>query len=241
MFKISVFFLLFISLNAFSATNNKANIKKIADKLGMQTKKINWLNSIKMYEVDSRANSSIYFDKKGKNFFVGTWYAMENGKPVNKSRERFRKTIKLVLSSAKKKDLIIYPATTKEIDVLYVFTDVNCQYCKKLHAEIPELNKMGISVYYLASPVISKTSRQDMINIWCSKNKKAALDRAENNNIMSPFAKCNHPVDKHLKIARSLGVNATPYLVLKSIYMPIAGYTSAKNILRIHLTKGEQE
>jgi thiol:disulfide interchange protein DsbC len=33
---------------------------------------------------------------------------------------------------------------------IYVFTDVDCGYCRKLHRDVPELNAKGIAVRYLA-------------------------------------------------------------------------------------------
>jgi protein-disulfide isomerase len=33
------------------------------------------------------------------------------------------------------------------------FTDVDCPFCKRLHAQVPKMNELGITVKYLASPI----------------------------------------------------------------------------------------
>ena len=35
---------------------------------------------------------------------------------------------------------------------IYVFTDVDCGYCRKFHKEVALLNSKGINVHYLAFP-----------------------------------------------------------------------------------------
>ena len=33
-----------------------------------------------------------------------------------------------------------------------VFTDVDCEYCRKLHSEMAELNRLGVRVRYMFFP-----------------------------------------------------------------------------------------
>jgi thiol:disulfide interchange protein DsbC len=45
---------------------------------------------------------------------------------------------KVALAAVPLKDMIIYPATdAKTKGVIYVFTDVDCGYCRKIHNEVP--------------------------------------------------------------------------------------------------------
>jgi thiol:disulfide interchange protein DsbC len=65
-------------------------------------------------------------------------------------------------------------------DTIYVFTDVDCGYCRKLHRDVPELNDNAITVRYLAYPragVGSSTYKQ-MMNIWCADDRPQALTDA---------------------------------------------------------------
>ena len=40
----------------------------------------------------------------------------------------------------------------KQLKTLYVFTDIDCGYCRKFHRQIAALNNAGISVRYLSFP-----------------------------------------------------------------------------------------
>ena len=48
--------------------------------------------------------------------------------------------------------MVVYPAEGETKSKDYIFTDVDCGYCRKLHKEVPALNKAGIEVRYLAFP-----------------------------------------------------------------------------------------
>ncbi|PZQ29091.1 MAG: disulfide bond formation protein DsbC, partial [Stenotrophomonas acidaminiphila] len=62
-----------------------------------------------------------------------------------------------------------------------VFTDIECGYCRKLHGEIAELNRLGIAVEYLAFPRMGLGSQdhKDMISVWCAPDRKRALTDAK--------------------------------------------------------------
>ena len=60
---------------------------------------------------------------------------------------------------------------------IYVFTDVDCGYCRKLHSEIENYLKEGIQVNYLAYPregLESKTYEK-MQHAWCSDQPQRSL------------------------------------------------------------------
>lgn len=105
------------------------------------------------------------------------------------------------------KDMVIYkPATTKA--VVYVFTDADCGYCRKLHSEMAEINAKGIEVHYLAWPRSPQTIPK-MQAIWCSEDRNAAMDAAKNG-LPVTAAACANPVDAQHQLGMQLGVNGTP-------------------------------
>ena len=62
-----------------------------------------------------------------------------------------------------------------------VFTDVDCAYCRRLHSQIAEYNRLGIRVRYLFYPrsgpnTDSWTKAEE---VWCSDNRNDALTRAK--------------------------------------------------------------
>ncbi|MBW5289401.1 DsbC family protein [Abyssogena phaseoliformis symbiont] len=112
-------------------------------------------------------------------------------------------------------DKIIYPAKNEKY-IIHVFTDVDCLFCKKLHYGIGQMNDLGITVKYLASPLTSlhPTAQGKMEKIWCADDPAKAMDDYKKNNIMPNSKACNNPVADQLAISKQLGVNGTPAIFL---------------------------
>lgn len=119
---------------------------------------------------------------------------------------------KKMLATVNPKDAIIFkPATTKA--VVYVFTDVDCGYCRKLNSEMADYNKLGIEIRYLAFPRagIPSPSADRLVTAWCSKDKQGTLTKIKEGYEV-PAAICANPVEAQFNLGVSLGVNATPAL-----------------------------
>jgi thiol:disulfide interchange protein DsbC len=111
-------------------------------------------------------------------------------------------------------DTIVFAPKGKTKHVIHVFTDVDCTYCRRLHAEIGEYNERGIEVRYLAFPRSgADTPLYDkMVSVWCADDRHAAMTRAKNGQSVKT-AQCANPVRAQLALAADFGVNGTPTLV----------------------------
>ncbi len=118
-------------------------------------------------------------------------------------------------------------------DTIYVFTDVDCGYCRKLHQDVAELNDKGISVRYLAYPRagIGSTSYKEMEDIWCSKDRNQALTDAKNGH-PAKSSDCKNPVKTQYELGREVGVRGTPAIYLEN-GRAIPGYMPPDELLRI--------
>ncbi len=100
--------------------------------------------------------------------------------------------------------------------VIYAFTDIDCGYCQKLHWDVPELNKGGIAVRYLAYPRAGPNSDtgREMGAVWCAADRQQAMTDAKNN---QKFAQqqCDHPVAEQYVLGQTLGVRGTPAIYLQ--------------------------
>lgn len=104
-------------------------------------------------------------------------------------------------------DMVVYkPATTKA--VAYVFTDVDCGYCRKLHSEMADITAKGIEIRYLAWPRSPQIAPK-MQAVWCSEDRNAAMDAAKNGLPVSAPS-CKDPVEAQHQLGMQLGVNGTP-------------------------------
>lgn len=121
---------------------------------------------------------------------------------------------KAALAKVSEKDMIIYkPKHVKH--VVTVFTDIDCPYCRKLHSEIPEYNKRGIEIRYMAYPRagIGSSSYKKAVAAWCAKDRKKALHLAIEGQPI-PLKTCKNPVAAEYKLGMELGINGTPTIVL---------------------------
>ena len=116
-----------------------------------------------------------------------------------------------------------------------MFTDTTCPYCHKLHAEVPELNKRGIEVRYVAFPRqgLNSPGDEQLQAVWCSTDKKAAMDKMVDGKEIKA-AKCANPVSKQFALGQSIGVNGTPAIVLADGQV-IPGYQPAPQVAKLAL------
>ena len=113
-------------------------------------------------------------------------------------------------------------------DVKYsvaVFTDIDCTYCRKLHAQIDEYLDNGIEVRYLLYPRNGPASRSwsTAQQVWCSKDRNYSLTMAKLDKSFDT-QKCDSPmVSDHYRIGQDIGLRGTPAIVLEDGTM-IGGY-----------------
>ena len=92
-----------------------------------------------------------------------------------------------------------------------VFTDIDCGYCRRMHSEIAEYNRLGITVNYLFYPRagIGSESYQKAVNVWCSSDRQQALTDAKAGKDL-PMAECTSPVTRDYDLGRRVGLDGTP-------------------------------
>ncbi|RZA07365.1 MAG: protein-disulfide isomerase, partial [Proteobacteria bacterium] len=132
-------------------------------------------------------------------------------------------------------DTVVYPAVGETKSHITVFTDTTCPYCHKLHAEVPELNRMGVEVRYVAFPRqgLKSAGDEQLQAVWCSKDRKAAMDKmVSGDTIKAPS--CANPVARQFELGQSIGVTGTPAIVLENGQV-IPGYQPAANVAKLAL------
>jgi thiol:disulfide interchange protein DsbC len=113
-----------------------------------------------------------------------------------------------------------------------VFTDVDCQWCRKLHSQIDDYNKLGIRVRYLffprSGPDTESWYRAEAV--WCAKDRKQALTRAKNDEPIEMKRCGNTPVARDFALGRQLGVTGTPGVILETGEL-LPGYAAPEDML----------
>lgn len=124
-------------------------------------------------------------------------------------------------------------ADGKAAHTLYVFTDIDCGYCRKMHQDVGKLNAAGITVRYLAFPRtgLNGASFKKAVSVWCADDRKAALTAAKLGQPL-PDKTCENPVAAQFELGQSVGVQGTP-AVFTADGQEIGGYIPAAELIKM--------
>ncbi len=113
---------------------------------------------------------------------------------------------------------------------LTVFTDIDCGYCRKLHAEIEAYKAQGIGIRYMAFPRagIGSNSYSKFVSAWCADDQQSALTEAKLGNDPEPL-QCENPVAEQYQLGVALGVTGTPALLMNDGQL-IPGYVPPEKL-----------
>ncbi|MBO3274880.1 bifunctional protein-disulfide isomerase/oxidoreductase DsbC [Pseudomonas schmalbachii] len=188
-----------------------------------------------IYQVQLKGGRVLYASADGQFVVQGNIYQVKDGQPVNLTEKAESASIAKTINAIPAKDMVVFPAKGETKGHITVFTDTTCPYCQKLHSEVPELNKRGIEVRYLAFPRQGPNSSgdQQLQAIWCSKDRQAALNDMFSEKEVKA-AKCDNPVDKQFELGQMVGVQGTPAIILADGQM-LPGYQSAGQIAKLVL------
>lgn len=143
-----------------------------------------------------------------------------------------------------RKDLLAGMDTSKQIAFapenpdyeLTVFTDIDCGYCRKLHAQVDAYNESGISIRYMAFPRagVGSHSFEKAVSVWCAADQQAAMTQAKLGAEPDPL-QCENPIEEQYQLGVALGVTGTPALLTADGTL-IPGYVPPEQ-LRARLDK----
>ena len=157
----------------------------------------------------------IYMSADGRYVINGTLRDLKSNR--NLTEEAQRKARLALLKPYPKDRMITYPAKGTQKREMWVFDDIHCPYCRKLHRILPKLQAAGITVHVLFFPRAGLNSRSylDAVHVWCSDKRRETLDAAmQGKPVPATKGSCRNPVAEHLSLAGKIGVSGTPYMVL---------------------------
>lgn len=154
----------------------------------------------------------LYFSDDGRYMMQGSLYDMRAKKDLSQAGLSVvrRDALKAVPVS----DRIVFAPVGARKHTITVFTDIECGYCRKMHSEMAEYNKLGIAVEYLAFPRAGLTSPDAlaMESVWCSLDRRKALTDAKNGRPVPP-KRCTNPVAAQYEIGQRIGLQGTPMAI----------------------------
>jgi len=220
--------LLLLALFLPFANADEAAIKQSLGK-SMPTAKIESVkpSEIKgLYEVV--LGSSIYYaSEDGKYLLQGRLIDVANRTDL--TEQRLGATRKAALEKLGTDNMIVFKPKIGKYKV-YVFTDIDCGYCRKLHSEIDQYMAEGITIQYLFFPRAGKgsDSYDKAVSVWCAKDRNAALTAAKKDQKLERKT-CTNPIDRHMQLSEEFGAQGTPMIVTENGNVS-PGYVPAKQL-----------
>jgi len=174
-----------------------------------------------VYEVTHGADIS-YLSSDGRYAILGDLVDLDSD--VNLSEGRRRSIRARIIETVPESEMLVFSPKDPKYTIT-VFTDIDCGYCRRLHSQIAEYNKLGIRVRYMFFPRSGPDTESwhKAEAVWCAPNRTDALTRAKNGeNIKSP--KCPTDIVKRdYELGNKLNVTGTPAIFLASGEM-LPGY-----------------
>jgi thiol:disulfide interchange protein DsbC len=168
-----------------------------------------------LYEVRYRSPQGvqvIYVDATGNYVIQGKIYDLRSERDLTEERLRKLNAIKF---ESLPLDLAVKVQRGDGKRVLAMFSDPYCPACRQFERSLAQID--NVTIYVFMYPVFRPENVDHSRMVWCSADRaKAWLELAAAPKPKVPNApkNCGDPVDKVLKLGRSLAVNSTPTLVL---------------------------
>jgi thiol:disulfide interchange protein DsbC len=172
-----------------------------------------------------------YITADGKYYFDGNVYDMATRANLTES---LRARARLALINAVPESQMLIFSPKHPLYTITVFTDVDCQYCRKLHGDMTELNKLGVRVRYLFYPRTGPNTEswRKAEVVWCSADRNDALTQAKLGAQLDMNKTCGPtPVQREYSLGQSIGVHGTPAILTDNGDF-INGYMPPKDLLQ---------
>ena len=186
-----------------------------------------------LYAVQFQRGPLVYATGNGEFFIVGDLFTNGPAGFVNLTEKRRDDQRKTQLAGLEQGDMIVFAPDGETRATVTVFTDVTCFYCQKLHREVPELNKRGVAVRYLAYPRagLGSDGYKQLASAWCAKDPQDALTRLKSKQQVPENVCDGNPVAAQYALGQEMGVRGTPAIITDQGQM-IPGYQSADQLMQ---------
>ena len=104
-----------------------------------------------VYQVQLEGGRQLYASADGQFVIQGYLYQFKDGQAVNLTEQAQSRSVAKQINAIPASEMVVFAPKAPKTHIT-VFTDTDCGYCQKLHSEVPELNRRGIEVRYVAFP-----------------------------------------------------------------------------------------
>lgn len=179
--------------------------------------------------IELEGGTFLYVTEDGRHLFAGDLWEMDS--TLINLTDTFRNSKRMAqLAKVPVEEMVVFSPKKTTRQSVFVFTDVDCGYCRKLHQEMSAINDLGIEVRYLAYPRdgIGSVAYTKLVSAWCSDDRQSAITRLKAGQAV-PAKTCTNPVADQYQLGRSLGITGTPAIITQSGEL-LPGYLPAKEL-----------
>lgn len=187
-----------------------------------------------LFEITSGANV-FYMTADGRFLLRGQLIDLENNR--NLTAERKSELVHHVVDAVGEDSMIVFePNNGPAQHEITVFTDTSCPYCQQLHRGLLDMiEEYPVKVRYLMFPRagLNAGAADTLRNVWCAPDPQQALtDAKAGQRVPERDTACKTPIAEHFQLARRIGVNGTPYLLVDDGPI-VPGYRDNATLLKM--------
>jgi len=197
-----------VSIHALAADDAESVVREALKKMSPTAKPTSVTRSEVPGFYQVLVDSTVFFiSADGKYLIRGNVFDIDTKDDLGQRQLSAVRKVTLAKIPASK-EIVFAPEKPKY--TVTVFTDVDCPYCKQLHKQIAEYNKLGIAFNYVFFPLPMHPGADKKAEaVWCAKDRNSAYTDAMNGK--DPGTKtCSNPIVELTDIGRSMGVDGTP-------------------------------
>lgn len=164
-----------------------------------------------IYEVTMGKNIA-YTDRDGRFFIFGHLFDMTAQRDI--TAERQEAANRLDFNSLPLGDAI-KTVRGNGSKIVAVFSDPDCPYCRKLEQELGKVKDITVYTFLMPLEQLHPQAKSKAVAVWCANDSSAAWQRVTTQDTKETLkaGACEHPIDRNLALAASLGINGTPTLI----------------------------
>jgi thiol:disulfide interchange protein DsbC len=200
-----------------SAQGNSAELQKVRDTVSERFSEIDpqeiFESPIEGWYTIRKGAIIAYISADGRYLLQGDMIDLQDNSNLTELSRNDARVV--MLAAVPDEDLIIFSPDKVQHSVS-VFTDIDCTFCRRLHAQIDDYLDQGIEIRYFLYPRNGPTSPSwaKAENVWCSDDRNEALTLAKLDQEY-PTKTCDSSiVSNHYLIGQDVGLRGTPAIVL---------------------------
>ena len=200
-----------------SAQGNSAELQKVRETVSEQFAEIDpqeiFESPIDGWYTIRKGAVIAYISADGRYLLQGDMIDLQDNSNLTEQARNDARVV--MLSAVPDEDLIIFSPDKVQHSVS-IFTDIDCTFCRRLHAQIDGYMDQCIEIRYFLYPRNGPTSPSwaKAENVWCADNRNEALTLAKLDKEYPTHTCDSSIVSNHYLIGQDVGLRGTPAIVL---------------------------